>query len=236
VGIAGLDKQKKHQEDFKKVGTELEAIRLKQVEEQLEVFKRNLETFALKYKKDINKNPDFRRQFQIMCQSIGVDPLASKKGFWSELLGVGDFYYHLAVQIVEVCLRTRSSNGGLIEMSELKRHLERKRKEEGGISEDDIERAIKKLKELGEGFDVLTVGSTKMVQSVPCELNSDHTAVLALAQGKNYVTGSEVTTRLGWNQHRVASVLELLLQEGMAWVDDQDGERRFYFPSLMMVH
>ena len=28
---------------------------------------------------------------------------------------------------------------------------------------DDIERAIKKLKELGEGFDIFTVGSTKMV-------------------------------------------------------------------------
>jgi len=59
----------------------------------------------------------------------------AKKGFWSELLGVGDFYYHLAVQIVEVCLRTRPANGGLIEMEELKRHLIRKRKSEEGISE-----------------------------------------------------------------------------------------------------
>ncbi|ELR18969.1 ELL complex EAP30 subunit [Acanthamoeba castellanii str. Neff] len=205
------------------------------MEEQLDVFKRNLEAFALKYKKDINKNPEFRRQFQIMCQSIGVDPLASKKGFWSELLGVGDFYYHLAVQIVEVCLRTRGSNGGLIELSELKRHLEKKRKGEGGISDDDIERAIKKLKELGEGFDIFTVGSTKMVQSVPCELNSDHTAVLALAQGTNFVTSSLVQRKLGWNPQRIATALDLLLQEGMAWIDDQaeERERRYYFPSLM---
>lgn len=29
----------------------------------------------------------------MMCSSIGVDPLASGKGFWSDLLGVGDFYY-----------------------------------------------------------------------------------------------------------------------------------------------
>jgi EAP30/Vps36 family len=33
-----------------------------------------------------------------MCS---VDPLASKKGFWSEVLGVGDFYYELSVQITE---------------------------------------------------------------------------------------------------------------------------------------
>ena len=34
-----------------------------------------------------------------MCASIGVDPLASSKGFWSEMLGVGDFYYELGVQV-----------------------------------------------------------------------------------------------------------------------------------------
>ena len=34
-----------------------------------------------------------------MCTSIGVDPLASSKGFWSEMLGFGDFYYELAVQV-----------------------------------------------------------------------------------------------------------------------------------------
>lgn len=43
-----------------------------------------------------------------------VDPLASNKGFWAEVLGVGDFYYELAVQIVEICLSTRSVNGGLM--------------------------------------------------------------------------------------------------------------------------
>lgn len=43
-----------------------------------------------------------------------VDPLASNKGFWAEVLGVGDFYYELAVQIVEICLATRSENGGLM--------------------------------------------------------------------------------------------------------------------------
>ena len=58
-----------------------------------------------------------------MCQKIGVDPLASKRGFWAQLLGVGDFYYELGVQIVEVCLRTRSSNGGLIDIDELKQKL-----------------------------------------------------------------------------------------------------------------
>ena len=29
----------------------------------------------------------------------------AKKGFWAQMLGFGDFYYELGVQIVEVCLR-----------------------------------------------------------------------------------------------------------------------------------
>lgn len=52
---------------------------------------------------------------------------AATKGFWSELLGVGDFYYELAVQIIEVCLRTRSQNGGLIAMEDLMQLLRARR-------------------------------------------------------------------------------------------------------------
>ncbi len=48
------------------------------MEEQLEIFKKNLESFAAKYKKSINKSAEFRSQFQMMCAAIGVDPLACK--------------------------------------------------------------------------------------------------------------------------------------------------------------
>lgn len=37
---------------------------------------------------------------------------AAGKGFWSEMLGVGDFYYELGVQIIEVCLALKHRNGG----------------------------------------------------------------------------------------------------------------------------
>lgn len=39
--------------------------------------------------------------------------LTAGKGFWSEMLGVGDFYYELGVQIIEVCLALKHRNGGL---------------------------------------------------------------------------------------------------------------------------
>lgn len=46
----------------------------------MEKFRENLEDFAAKHKNEIKKNPQFRKQFQEMCASIGVDPLASGKG------------------------------------------------------------------------------------------------------------------------------------------------------------
>lgn len=45
---------------------------------QMETFKVNLEEFATKHKDQIKKDPEFRVQFQEMCASIGVDPLACK--------------------------------------------------------------------------------------------------------------------------------------------------------------
>ena len=47
---------------------------------QMDQFRGKLEEFAAKYKNEIKKNPQFRKQFQEMCASIGVDPLASGKG------------------------------------------------------------------------------------------------------------------------------------------------------------
>lgn len=100
--LAGLQKAKAAQNSYKTVGADINASQLEAMQSQLTSFQKNLEEFAAKYRKTINKNPEFRKHFQDMCVNIGVDPLASNKGFWAELLGVGDFYYELGVQIIEV--------------------------------------------------------------------------------------------------------------------------------------
>lgn len=51
----------------------------------------------------------------------------ASKGFWAEKLGVGDFYYELAVQIVEVCMSTNHINGGVMTIEELRNRLLRSR-------------------------------------------------------------------------------------------------------------
>ena len=64
---------------------------------QLDVYKTNLKEYVSKPKQGIWKNPVSQMQFQDTCATIGVDSLASGKGFWSEMLGVGDVYYQLGV-------------------------------------------------------------------------------------------------------------------------------------------
>ncbi|KAF9205824.1 ESCRT-II subunit protein snf8 [Haplosporangium sp. Z 27] len=180
--------------------------------DQLETFRVNLENFARQHRKDIQKDPVFRMHFQKMCANIGVDPLASSKGVWGELLGVSDFYYELGIQIIDVCLSTRALNGGLMELSEVKRRVERMRGKRDikapsstssnahsnslssklanmsskdtniEITEDDVFRSIKTLAPLGSGFQVLQIGDKKMVSSVPRELNRDQSAILALVR------------------------------------------------------
>ena len=65
------------------------------------------------------------------------------------------------------------------------------------VSEDDMARAIKKLRVLGGGFAVIPVGKTRLVQSVPGELSMDHTHVLQQAEvsGRLRVADSAVRDR-----------------------------------------
>lgn len=125
-----------------------------------------------------------------MCAAIGVDPLASGKGFWS-VLGMGDFYYELSVQVVEVCMAYANQCGGLMELDELRQRLMKARAsaQKGTISNEDIIMAAKKLKIFGNGFTVYSIGKGRyMVQSIPGELSLDETSVMQLASDQK--TGS----------------------------------------------
>mmetsp|Transcript_29308 Transcript_29308/g.49293 ORF Transcript_29308/g.49293 Transcript_29308/m.49293 type:complete len:245 (-) Transcript_29308:144-878(-) len=234
AGIAGLQQQNQQRAQFKAVGDVIASDQLKNMQGQLAQFRQSLEEFASKHKSQINKNPEFRLQFHKMCAAVGVDPLASGKGFWAEVLGVGDFYYELGVQIIQLCLATRTANGGLMELNELCKLLSKVRSRSAqSISQDDVERSIRKLKVLGSGFDILTVGNKHLVRSVPIEVNTDHTSVLVLAQSrKGCVTKSEVEKELSWGQERTELALGFLLQEGMAWIDSQASEVEYWFPCL----
>nr|CAD7590543.1 unnamed protein product [Timema genevievae] len=238
AGVGAIHKQKLEQEKYRDKGTEIQENQLEQMAKQMDVFRTNLEDFATNHKKEIRKNAQFRRHFQEMCAAIGVDPLASGKGFWS-VLGIGDFYYELSVQIVEVCLATNYKNGGLISLAELRHRLVQARgrnKQHQDITIDDLLSAAKKLKIFGNGFSVLAVGKGQyLVQSVPGELSMDHTAVLQQASnsGRAYVSLSILQNELKWESDRGQKALNHMVKEGLAWVDTQGTKETLYwFPSL----
>ncbi|CAG7884482.1 vacuolar protein sorting-associated protein 22 homolog 1 [Brassica rapa] len=238
-GIGGLQKAAAARDQYRLLGENVAKLRTDMMKEQLATFKSQLEEFARKHKNDIRKNPAFRAQFHEMCAKVGVDPLASNKGFWAELLGIGDFYYELGVQIIEVCMQTRSLNGGLISLQELCSHLrQRRKKDREAVTEDDCLRAISKIKVLGSGFEVITIGKKKLVRSVPTELNKDHNQILELAQGQGFVTVEEVQRRLSWTSGRVIDALETLLEEGLAMIDNgsKDGKCQYWFPCVSSVY
>ncbi|XP_051135313.1 vacuolar protein sorting-associated protein 22 homolog 1 [Andrographis paniculata] len=237
-GIGGLQNAAAARDQYRRLGENVAKLRTDLMKEQLTTFRSQLEDFARKHKNDIRKNPAFRAQFHEMCAKVGVDPLASNKGFWAELLGIGDFYYELGVQIVEICLATRPHNGGLISLEELCKLLGQRRKgAREAVSQDDCLRAISKLKVLGNGFEVISLGKKKLIRSVPTELNKDHNEILELAQGQGFVTVDEVERRLSWSTGRATDALETLLEEGLAMIDDghRDGRRRYWFPCVSSV-
>ncbi|XP_031572055.1 vacuolar-sorting protein SNF8-like [Actinia tenebrosa] len=232
-GVGAINKQRLAKAKYAEKRTEIADIQLSQMGKQLDSFKNYLEEFAAKHKTDIKKNPEFRGHFQKMCARIGVDPLASSKGFWAELLGVGDFYYELGVQIVEICIATRPRNGGLIALDDLHSRILKTSKARQDVTEDDLERAIKKLHALGSGFQVIPVGKKRLVQSVPGELTMDDTATLQLAQGTGFTSVEALQKELGWDEERAVRILDHMVHEELAWVDDQaDNQRLYWFPGL----
>lgn len=233
-GFSQIYRLQEAERQYNKVGNTFAERNMEQMKAQLQVFKSNLVEFSRKYRKDISKDPVLRQRFQIMCSTIGVDPLASNKGFWAEFLGVGDFYYELGIQIIDVCLSTRGRNGGLVELGELKCQLIKMRSEGSAqeISEDDITRSIKILKPLGNGFEIIQIGDHKMVRSVPRELNKDQTDILTLAQKRGYVTKDLITAELGWENERIKDAIDTLLIDGLCWVDEQANPPEYWVPSF----
>ncbi|KJH47862.1 EAP30/Vps36 family protein [Dictyocaulus viviparus] len=238
VGIAAVQRKQETQAKFNAKGEQMASEQLQMFSKQLEEFAVRLEQFAYRHRDEIRKNSQFRRHFQEMCASVGVDPLASGKGFWAEKLGFGDFYYELAVQIVEVCLSTNHFNGGIMTVEEIRNRLvrSRSRTRKETITTDDILRSVDKLKVLGSGFELVPLGGGRfLVQSVPGELSMDHSRVLQLAEDAAYITKELIIDRLRWNGQRAQAALDHLVKEGLAWIDEQATDTiQYWVPSLFL--
>lgn len=144
VGLSAFQNRSSLSTSYATHGAALRSSNLDSLSTQLSVFQSLLHTFALQHSETIRQNPSFRAEFARMCNAIGVDPLAGsniagkKKGgksWWDQVLGadVGDFYFAVAVRIVEVCRATRGENGGLIGVKECKEQVGKGKGIGGGI-------------------------------------------------------------------------------------------------------
>ncbi|KAK0646701.1 EAP30/Vps36 family-domain-containing protein [Cercophora newfieldiana] len=247
VGLAAFDRSRLASAQYASHGSTLRSTNAQALETQLSVFRSLLQQFSTTHAKDIRSNPTFRAQFARMCAAIGVDPLASSNttgaggsgssSIWAQLLGrsVNDFYFELAVRVVEVCGETRGENGGLIEVRKVRERVMRGRMEGGGeITEDDILRAVGTLKPLGSAYSIVRVGSKPYIRSVPKELNTDQSAVLEAVQVLGYVSVSMLMDNLRWARPRAQTAVEDLVGEGMLWVDKQSEECEYWSPGFML--
>lgn len=223
---------------------EMKAVSLQQALDTVEKLETNLQRFSIQHKDKIQNDPVFRHRFLQMCAPLGIDPIllanekaaSSKKTIWNKILGMGDFYHQLAVHVAEVCLASRSTNGGIMSVAEVQQRLRKRTSRLGTVhttvaaSKEDIAIAVKNLGKLGGGFRLID----NMILSVPTELNTDHTSILVLAQSQpdRGLQSSEVQEALGWDNRRTHRAFEVLLQQNMVWIDQHRGETLYWFPSV----
>lgn len=248
VGVASIAQHKNSDEKFKDKKCAIDETSVEQLQVQLNKLKDKLEWFAAKHQNVLKTDPMFRQEFIQMCAAIGVDPLASCKGFWTEFLGVGTFYYQLAVQAIEIVLSGQAYHGGIIPLENLWKQLIDSRSgylENSALSCYDVKKAFEILEVIGKSCGVIETEGNKMEQwlvyCVPEELSLDNTKVIqrVAESGKAYFVVSDLETGLGWPRLRIKGVVEQLLREGIIWLDllgsSDDGnhlETLYWMPGL----
>jgi ESCRT-II complex subunit VPS22 len=205
-----------------------------------------------------------------MCNAIGVDPLAAsnvkgKNGrrgesgsFWTQIMGgdMNDFYFEVAVRVVELCRSTRSENGGLLGVEECRKQVGKGKAIGSGLEvteygfnlfsmhsecayclltySDDVLRAVKSLGPLGSGFSIVQVGNKQYIRSIPKELNTDQATVLEAIQILGYVSVSMLQLNLNWEKARAQTVIDDLVADGLVWVDAQGEENEYWSPQNLL--
>ncbi|KAK9480516.1 EAP30/Vps36 family-domain-containing protein [Lipomyces japonicus] len=239
VGLAAFDHHQRTQQQYSDLGSSIVATHVSELTDQLVRFQSALQHFAQSHADEIRSDPMFRSEFVKMCAAIGVDPLASsaanKRGsFWAELLGndVNDFFFELAVRIIEVCRRTKDQNGGLIPVDEVRDRLNTPPgRQHQPVSHDDIVRAVKTLAPLGHGFGIVRLSSRDYIRSVPQELSKDQAVAIEATQALGFISGPILTDNLNWEPARCIAVLDDLVAAGLVWVDKQVSPNEYWTPS-----
>ena len=219
-GLGGIHRMMQMNENVKRLGQQVEEKTLDELKKQIETFSSNLSDFASKHKEDIRKNPEFRKEFYMMCTEMGVDPLASKS-IWNKTLNLSEFYYELAIQIISISLNIRDRVGSLIEVSEMKNYLTKVRKIDD-ISELDIIKAIESVSDLKCGFQIVNLSQNKKaVVTIPLHLSNDTNIIMEIAmENKGFITFHLFKAKNNnYDQESFELLISNLINKGLVWID-----------------
>ena len=160
---------------------------------------------------------------------IGVDPLASSKGFWADLMGFGDFYNELAVKIIQISVQTRAENGGIISVKELAHRINSSTPNNSTssrnlVDKEDIQRAVSQVQtSLDPSFCISSLNnSLPCLISTPSQLSNDHLTLLSISSSSPDRSFNHplLLHQENWSQERFVVVVKPLLRGGGLWVDD----------------
>lgn len=245
VGLAAFADRTGTSQAYAQHGSALKASNTASLLAQKEVIQQMLHNFAVEHAEAIKQRPSFRAEFARMCHAVGVDPLAGSNikakqssGLRAKVFGadLNGFYFAVGVRIVELCQRTRAENGGLIGVRECCESVSKGNAIGGGlqVSEDDVVNAVKALKPLGRGFDIVEFASKKFIRSVPKELNIDQSTVLEILQLLGSITVTLLMDNLRWEKARAETVIEDLMADSLVWVDLQCREPEYWSPQNLL--
>ena len=225
LGAAAIVKRRERDARMGELGEQIQEDRAVKARELLSKFKEKLSEFAVKYRSRIQHDPALREQFVDMCESVGVDPFQSSKSLWNDIFeGVGTYYTDLAIQILTISLMNRETFGALLPMSECLVAIQG-----DSVSVKDILRAIKALEVFGSGaVRTVKIGSELCISSMPEEADSDPRSLLAMFTKVEGLTADDLVSRLGWSMERVIHSVQTLVKEGIVWIDQSGGVRRYW--------
>jgi len=224
IGAAAIVKRRERDSKINELGGELHKERVENAREIIDTFRDRLGEFASKYRSEIRQDAEFREQFVMMCESVGVDPFRSSKSVWSDvILGIGTYYSDLAVQVLTICMTQKSIYGSLLPLSVCMTLIQGE-----NVSVKDITRAIKTLDVFGGGgIRIVDVGREQFIASTPEGFGVDGLSILGSFKQFPLLTLEELTSQLGWSRERTLVGVQALVKDGSIWIDQHLGIRKY---------
>ena len=234
LGAAGVVKQRERSQRMNELGDRIESSRMEKAKASLEAFKTKLAEFALKYRSRIQGDPVFREQFVAMCDLVGVDPIqvSRESSFWLDsIVGLGDFYSDLSVQVLTQCMiHRKSAYGSLLPVTTCLAAIQTE-----NVSLEDLKRSLKSLDCFGAGgVRIVSVANELFVSSLPDELSTDSSSILQAFNSRDGRSLRSLSDSLGWPEERTMHAITSLVKEGVLWVDRYGGQTTYWVVSLWL--